>query len=112
MLGPFFGRDGERISSERWARLVDSDSYGEVASTSFPSLGVDVRTIWLGHDPADGSPPVIFLTRVAGDPEMPQVTSVSLTDSRKAHADVCARYNAQMILLAQGGSPRLKEGTL
>lgn len=60
---------------------------------------------------ADGSPR-IFVTRVAGDTEMPEVTAATLNESRNAHADVCARCTTQMILLRQGGSNALKEGTL
>jgi uncharacterized protein YciI len=112
MLGPFFDRDGVKTSPERWARLVDSESYGEVATSNFPPLGVTVRTIWLGHDPADGSPPKVFVTRVSGDADMQDTATASLNDSRNAHAETCARYTAQTILLAAGGSSALMDGVL
>lgn len=110
-LGPFADRDGVRTTPERWARLVARTRYSEVATTGYASLGVTVRTSWLGHDPLDNVPPRIFVTRVDGE-AVPEVTTATLNDARNAHAMICARYTQQMIVLGQGGSRALKEGIL
>lgn len=112
MLGPFYDRDGVRTTPERWASLVESTTYSEIATTDYPSLGVTVRTTWLGHDPKDHTPPRIFATRSSGEDYIPEGTTASLNDARHEHALTCARYTEQTIVLGQGGSNALREGTL
>lgn len=111
MLGPFVDRDGVRMASERWATLVESTRYAEVATTDFPALSITVHTTWLGHDPLDNVPPRIFVTRVAGE-EVPEVATATLNDARNAHAMICDRFTQQLITLRTGGSSALREGTL
>lgn len=113
MLGPFFAKEGgEQLGPERWALLVDSESYSLIATSNYPSLGVMVEISWIGHDPMEHDPPRTFVTRVVSDAEASEVRTPTLHDARNAHAMFCARYTEQVILLRQGGSAAQREGAL
>lgn len=112
MLGPFFDRNGIKITPERWQQLVSEDGYSEVAITRFPPLLVVVKTRWLGHDSLDSLPPQIFCTRALGDPDVSEINTRTEEEALAVHEALCARYRDQIALMEDGGAPLLTRGVL
>jgi hypothetical protein len=68
-MGPSWDRDGNPISFEEWARIIEDDrghgSYGIVGQTTIGEGVADVSTVWIGLNLTIGvRPPVIFETMI------------------------------------------------
>lgn len=100
------------IGPERWQKLVSDEGYSVVATDEFPSLGVVVRTCWLGHDRENREPPRIFVTKAIGAPDGAEIASATERSALVVHAAMCARYRDQLLLIEDGGAPLLSQGVL
>lgn len=66
---PYYDREGEQISRDRWIELWPDLGYRNVSVTAIDDE-VWVSTVWLGIDHSFGTPgpPIIFETMIFGGP--------------------------------------------
>ena len=112
MLRPFFDRQGDPVSPERWEQLTREDGYSMLAVDQFLDRSVIVRTRWLGHDREDNVPPRIFATQALGDSNVAEVATATELEALNVHAALCTRYRDQSSLILDGGAPLLSDGVL
>jgi len=79
-MSDFYDRDGQPLTLDEWAAVMEDRDYRRVALTEVG--GASVSTVWLGSDhnwSDDKGPPIIFETMIFGGP----------------HDDFCERYSTE-----------------
>lgn len=107
----YYNKRGKKIDLDQWLELFEDRDYQVIAQQRTPGHRFFISTVWLGIDHGIGiSPkPLIYETMVWGKrDDLLQRRYSSLTDARRGHKKLYAKYAKQDIILIQDVIKKIK----